>query len=87
MEKEKYYFIEFIGDVVNYIILFPVSLLALALSLAGAIIINHNAAIAASETFVKVVKMTGITGGILFFIFIVYHIVTSAYDKSLLHNE
>ena len=86
MEKEKYYFIEFIGDVINYIILFPVSLLALALSLAGAIIINHNAT-AASETFVKVVKMTGITGGILFFIFIVYHIVTSAYDKSLLHNE
>ena len=87
MEKEKYYFIEFIGDVINYIILFPLSLLALALSLAGAIIINHNATIAASTTFVKVVKMTGITGGILLFVFIVYHVVTSAFDRSILHNE
>ena len=87
MEKEQYYFIEFIGDVINYIILFPVSLLALALSLAGALIINHNTVAAASETFVKVVKMTGVTGGILLFIFILYHVVTSAFDRSILHKE
>lgn len=87
MEKEQYYFIEFIGDVINYIILFPVSILALVLALAGGIIINHNAVIAASETFVKVVKMTGITGGILLFVFILYHVTTSAIDRSILHRE